>query len=125
MSNDKNVLYIGIAIVLGAIVLVNGGLDISVNDNDKGNLITGMAVEEPFCSSPYIEYQQGSCCLDADLNGICDDDESVIVEDVVEETVVEEVVEESMETCPYECEGDLVCRPIYSNNKIVRWACSL
>lgn len=31
--------------------------------------------EKPLCSSPYIEYQAGNCCLDANNNSICDKDE--------------------------------------------------
>ena len=32
-------------------------------------------IEKPLCSSPYIEYQKGNCCLDSNNNSICDNDE--------------------------------------------------
>jgi len=32
-------------------------------------------IEKPLCSSPYIEYQKGNCCLDSNNNSICDTDE--------------------------------------------------
>ena len=40
-------------------------------------LICGCISTEPTCKSPYIEYQKGSCCIDANGNGICDTDEAV------------------------------------------------
>ncbi len=34
--------------------------------------------KEPFCKSPSIEYQKGSCCLDSNSNNICDINETVV-----------------------------------------------
>lgn len=31
--------------------------------------------EEPLCATPYLEFKQGECCLDANSNNICDTDE--------------------------------------------------
>jgi len=39
-----------------------------------GGGITGKAVEEIICNSPYIRYEKG-CCLDSNNNSICDNDE--------------------------------------------------
>lgn len=39
--------------------------------------LCGCISTEPTCKSPYLEYQKGSCCLDANGNGICDSDDVV------------------------------------------------
>lgn len=58
-------------------------------------LISGCAQtqQEPLCKSPYIEYKAGECCLDQNINSICDADEKP-VEPIVEETPEEEPKQE-------------------------------
>ena len=50
----------------------------SSDDGDTGGggggSITGKAIEEVICNSPYIRYEKG-CCLDFNNNSICDVDE--------------------------------------------------
>ncbi|MAG47976.1 hypothetical protein CL617_05195 [archaeon] len=123
MDNDKTIILVSVIVLIGVVIAVSSGLNINTSGE---NLVTGSVVEvdEPFCNTPYIEYKQGDCCLDANGNNICDSDD-VVVEEKEEVEVVEEVFEDEVpETCPYECLNDRVCNPIYVKDKIVRWACS-
>jgi hypothetical protein len=47
--------------ILAIVLMITAGCDIS---------------KKEFCKPPYIEFQQGECCLDNDETGICDQDES-------------------------------------------------
>lgn len=89
-----------------------------------------------FCKDPYIEYQEGACCMDKNTNGICDDDDLITKELETKETIPEETptVEETIpeettteiegETCPFQCAEEHECKPVYnSEGKLNRWTC--
>lgn len=87
--------------------------------------IIGNAVKENgefFCKSPYIEYQKGACCLDSNNNGVCDEDDVKAKE--VNEVTAEEAKEIVPEECPFECPENRVCMPVYTDEKLTRWACA-
>ena len=44
------------------------------------------------CKSPYMEFKKGECCLDANTNNICDNDESLVEEKTTESEVVAEII---------------------------------
>ena len=81
--------------------------------------ITGNVIIEPnefFCNPPYIEFKKDNCCLDMDNNNICDNHETIQEPEPIPETVEE--------TCPFTCTGENTCKPIYKEDKIIRWTCS-
>ena len=107
-----------------------------------GNVVrTTQIQEEPFCADSYFEYQTGKCCLDANSNNVCDEDDLIakeleIVKEKIKETPVVEEAPEVIETgenlfedgvpeeCPYTCEEEYECKPILNaDDKISRWTC--
>jgi len=54
-------------------------------------LLISCTPQQPFCKNPYIEFQTGQCCLDANSNSICDRDEEV------EEKIVKEKEETTLQ----------------------------
>ncbi len=101
-------------ILFGILILI-----IVISGCGNQEVITGNVVRETydefFCKSPYIEYQKGSCCLDNDNNGICEEDDLKLK--------ANEETEEVNETCPFECPQNRKCLPVYKDGELNRWTC--
>ena len=121
-------------LLLGILILISG----CINTQEQ---ITGNVVQEPFCKEPYVEFQTGKCCLDNNNNNICDDDDLIEKElqiadeklnepkETIEtpkviEKIIEEIPEVIEETCPFTCEEEYECRPIYKEEILIRWTCT-
>lgn len=99
-------------------------LFVSGCDNQEkitGNVVKEIIEDDFFCKPPYIEYQKETCCLDSDNNGVCDDDDFKFKKaEPKEEPKQIEIAED----CPYTCPENRVCKPVYREEKIIRWACA-
>ena len=129
-NNDFLIKITGVLVVL---------LLISIFFNVKGSMteITGSSVQNKvvICNDNYMRHGDG-CCLDVDMNSICDEDEILtknsdkeieLLNKIKElESKLENFEEEKeleVETCPVVCDEDEICVPVNKASGEVKWLC--
>jgi hypothetical protein len=131
MKSDLLIKLVGI---LGVLLLIS----VFFNIKDSGiSEITGSSVQQKvvICNEKYMRHGEG-CCLDLDLNNICDEDEKLVkdsgrevellnqiqeLEDKLEE--IEEEKEIEAESCPLVCDEDEICVPLNKADGSLKWLC--
>ncbi|MFH1637298.1 MAG: hypothetical protein ABIB71_02630 [Candidatus Woesearchaeota archaeon] len=70
--------------------------------------VIGEELKEPLCIPPYFEYKTGDCCLDSNLNRVCDKDERSAEDNEKEKIESSTNKEESLKECIYLVDGSML-----------------